>query len=503
MVRDATEDRAATGVSGLDDILLGSGLPRNRLYLLQGSPGVGKTTLGLQFLLEGARRGEAVLYITLSETAEEIFQVAASHGWSLDGVSLYELSTAEQTLRLEEENTLYATSEIELKETVRVLLQEVERIAPSRVVFDSLSEIRLLAQTPVRYRRQLLALKQHFAGKSCTVLLLDNSETADSDHQVASLAHGVITLEQMPVSYGGDRRRLRVAKLRGSDFRSGYHDFAVRTGGIVVYPRLIAAEHRTRFAAEPLPSGVAGLDQLLGGGLDRGTSSLIMGPAGTGKSAIATLFAREAALRGELASFFVFEERVTTLLRSSAKLSMPLEPLVESGKIRMHQVDPAELAPDELSHLVRRDAEQGARVIVIDSINGYFAALPEASFVILQLHELLSFLSSQGVATLLTVAQTGIIAGGAMRAPIDLSYLADNVVLLRYFEAAGRVRKAISVVKKRTGAHEDTIREFSIGSQGITVGDALTQFHGVLTGVPRFVGTSDTLLTEVTRRDKA
>lgn len=474
-------ERAPTGVTGLDDVL-GGGFPRGRIYLVQGTPGVGKTTLALEFLRAGARAGENVLYITLSETREEIVQIAASHGWDLEGISLFELTSAEQHLRLSEENTLYATADIELRETMRVLLAEVERVSPDRVVFDSLSEVRLLSQTAVRYRRQLLALKQYFARseRQATVLLLDDRTSDPGDRQLESLVHGVLHLEQMAVQYGGDRRRLRVGKIRGARFRSGHHDFVVETGGLVVFPRLIAAEHRTSFRAEPIGSGIPGLDKLLGGGVDRGTATLVIGPAGTGKSAISAQYACAAASRGEHASMFLFEERIGTLLERSRQLGMPLDGHLAAGTIDVQQIDPAELAPDQFVHHVRSAViERGARVVVIDSLNGYYNAMPEARFLTLQMHELLSFLAERGVATLMTVAQSGV---HGTSAPIDLSYLADTIVLLRYFEDAGTLRKAISVVKKRSGAHEQTIRELVLAPGAITIGDPLVGFRGVLGG---------------------
>lgn len=482
--------RDPTGIDGLDDIING-GLPKHRLYLIKGTPGVGKTTLALEFLMEGLRRGERVLYITLSETEEEIRQIAASHGWCLDGMVLYELSSAEQTLRLSDENTLYATADVDLKETIRDLLEQVERVKPQRVVFDSLSEIRLLAQTSIRYRRQLLALKQHFIGRACTVLLLDDA-SGESDQQVESLAHGVITLEQVGMGYGADRRRLRVQKLRGSPFRSGYHDYVVRTGGLRVFPRLIASEHRSALLTTSVPSGIAELDALLGGGIDRSTATLMIGPAGTGKSAMSTQFACAAANQGEHAALFVFEERIGTLRRRAQHLGMPLDEHLASGRIRVHQIDPAELAPDEFTHLVRHAIEvDGARLIVVDSINGYFTAMPEARFLSLQLHELLSYLSERGVASILTLAQTGLI-GPNMQSPVDLSYLADTIVLLRYFEAEGRLRKAISVLKKRSGQHEDTIRELELFGGGMRIGPPLRHMRGVLAGSPVQLGAEQT-----------
>jgi circadian clock protein KaiC len=476
--------RAATGIAGLDDVLAG-GLPMRRLYLLQGLPGVGKTTLGLQFLMEGARRGERVLYITLSETEEEIRQVAASHGWSLENVDLHELSSMDRLLKADDENTLYAPADVELKETVKILLEEVERTRPTRVVFDSLSEIRLLAQSESRYRREILLLKQFFIGRNCTVLLLDD-HAPGAEQQVASLVHGVLQLEHVDRDYGGDRRRLRVAKMRGAVFRSGYHDFTVRTGGLEVFPRLVAAEHPAKATGDQLRSGLAGLDHLLGGGLDRGTATLLVGPAGTGKSAVATQLAVAAAERGEIAALFLFDERPSTLHARSRGLGLELERHVETGRVLMTVVDPAELAPDEFVARVRHVVEdKGAKVVGIDSINGYFLAMPGDRFLTLQMHELLSYLSARGVVTIMTMAQAGIV--GAMNTPLDVSYLSDNVVLFRFFENAGQVRKAISVLKRRAGPHEHAIRELRFGP-GLIVGEPLAEFSGILTGVPTYHG---------------
>jgi circadian clock protein KaiC len=479
--------RASTGIPGLDDIL-GGGLPRHRLYLVRGTPGVGKTTLALQFLSEGARRGERVLYVTLSETEAEVRQVAASHGWSLEGIQLFELSGAEQTLRLDEENTLYASEDVDLKETVRVLLDRVDALKPQRVVFDSLSELRLLAQSPVRYRRQILSLKQYFAGRECTTLLLDDHTGETRDLQVESLAHGVLALEQLTSGYGADRRRLRMVKLRGSQFRSGYHDFAVRRGGLEVFPRLIALEHRSSTMAEPISSEITELDAMLGGGIDRATCTLLTGPAGTGKSIIATQFAVAAARRGEPATVFLFEERLGTWLKRGEQLGMPLTELMNAGRIRVQQIDPAELAPDEFSHLVRESIESnGSRVIVVDSMTGYFNAMPDARFLSLQMHELLAYLSERQVAAIVTMAQSGLIGMNPV-SPVDLSYLSDTILLFRYYESQGRLKKALSVLKKRAGYHEDAIRELTFGPLGPRVSPPLSNLHGVLSGVPRPLG---------------
>lgn len=479
--------RATTGIEGLDDIL-GGGYTPNRLYLLEGVPGSGKTTLALQFLLEGARRGEPVLYVTLSETEEELGEVAASHGWSLDGVTIRELIPSDDSLQSDEQYTMFHPSELELSETTKTILADVERIRPARAVFDSLSELRLLAGNPLRYRRQILALKQFFAGRRCTVLLLDDLTSTSHDLQVQSIAHGVVRLEQLYPEYGAERRRLIVLKYRGVSFRGGYHDYAIRRGGLDVYPRLIAREHRLDASMEKLPSGIPELDALMGGGIERGTSTLLVGAAGTGKSSLAAQFVGAAAARGENAALFIFDESANTLLARSAGLGIDLRtPLVE-GRITLQQVDPAELSPGEFAHAIRRAVErQRVSIVVVDSLNGYLNAMPEERFLIIQLHELLTFLGQAGVATILIGAHQGLI-GNQMVAPVDASYLADTVVLLRYYETKGEVRQAISVVKKRAGAHERTIRDFRLQRGGIRVGAPLREFRGVLTGVPTFEG---------------
>jgi circadian clock protein KaiC len=488
--RDAAQLRMATGNEGLDQILEG-GFPANRVYLVEGDPGTGKTTLALQFLLEGARRGEPVLYVTLSETREELTAVAGSHGWSLDGVNIHELAPSEESLKAETQYTIFYPSEVELGDTTNAVIEEVERIQPRRVVFDSLSEMRLLARDPLRYRRQILALKQFFAGRQCTVLLLDDRTSTDGDLQVQSIAHGVLMLEQMAVDYGGERRRLRVVKLRGSRFRGGFHDFTIQTGGVEVYPRLVAADHRREFVKESVSCSVPELDALLGGGLDRGTSTLIMGPAGSGKSSIAAQFIACAARRGERAAAFIFDEGISIHLARAAGLGNDIRSDVEEGRIHAQQIDPAELSPGEFAHRVRQAVEQdGARFVVIDSLNGYLQAMPDERFLTAQIHELLTYLNQQGVVTLLVMAQHGFL-GAEMGTPADVSYLADTVILLRYFEAGGAVRRAISVVKKRTGFHEDTIRELRLSSKGIKVGEPLSKFQGVLTGIPVYTGGVD------------
>jgi circadian clock protein KaiC len=494
--RHDASPRISTGTVGLDQVLSG-GLPAKRMYLLQGDPGVGKTTLALRFLLEGSSTGERCLYITLSETKEELTAVARSHGWSLDDVSVYEMSASDDSLAETEENTLYVPAEVELGERISALLEVVEKVKPSRVVIDSCSELRLLAQSPLRFRRQVLALKERLVGRDCTILLLENPVTTGGDTLLQSLVHGVIVLEQLSPLYGAERRRLRVVKMREVAFRGGYHDIVIRSGGVEVFPRLIAAEHREPFAAEQVSSGVVELDTLLNGGLDRGTSTLLMGPAGSGKSALATRYVCAAAERGEKSVIFAFDEGLEILLARAEKLGMNLRQHIDSGLVRVQQIDPAELSPGEFTSIVRDSVEQyGARLVVIDSLNGYLQAMPEERFLTAHLHEMLAFLRRRGVVTLLVMVQHGFV--GRMDGPVDVSYIADTVVLTRYFEASGRVRKAISVVKKRSGAHEDTIREFSVGPGGILVGPPLTGFHGVLTGVPEYDGRdSGTLLTPV------
>lgn len=476
-------DLAATGIDGLDHILLG-GFPRNHVYLLQGDPGVGKTTLGLQFLLEGVRNGEGALYLTLSETRDELHAVAESHHWDMTGVEVFEQLVGEQSLE-EEDSTVFYPSEIELGQTIKAMLTEVDRIKPKRVVLDSLSEIRLLAQNTLRYRKQILALKQFFANRNITVLFLDDRTAEVNDLQLQSVPHGVVELERYTPLYGNARRRLQLVKVRGLNFRDGYHDFNIRTGGIVVYPRLIAAEHRRYVDQDPVPSGVAALDAMLGGGIDRGTSTLLMGPAGCGKSALSTQYAVGAARRGEKAAMFIFEESLSSLFNRSASLGMPLKELTEAGLIQVRQVDPAQLQPGEFASLVRDSVERdGVRVLVIDSLNGYLNAVPEERFLLLHLHELLSYLGQAGVATVLVFAQHGLV--GSMHSTVDVSYLADSVILMRYFEARGRIRKAVSIMKKRGGVHDTAIRDFTMSSEGLAIGQPLEDYRGVLTGVPTF-----------------
>jgi len=479
--------KARLGIVGLDDILLG-GLRRNRLFLIEGSPGAGKTTLALQFVLEGARVGEKGLYITLSETEAELREVVLSHGWSLgDDIKIFELVPPENLLDEKQQQSLLYSSDLELGETTQRIFEAMERAKPQRVVIDSLSEIRLLAQNSLRYRRQILALKHYFGKRDATVLLLDDMTADVDDKTVHSVAHGVVRMEELIPDYGAERRRLRVMKYRGQTFRGGYHDFTIKTGGVEVYPRLVAAEYRTRMKSAVLTSGIAAFDKLLGGGIESGSSTLVIGPAGTGKSLMVLTMAAAAVGRGERAALFIFDEELGLLFSRSKGMGIDLESMRDRGDLFIEQMDAAEVSPGEFAHKVRSCVEkENIRTVVIDSLNGYQNAMPEEQFLILHMHELLQYLNRQGAATFLTVAQHGLV--GDMKSPVDVTYLADTVLLLRYFEAMGKVRRAISVLKKRTGAHENSIREFSIDKNGLSIGDPLDKFQGVLRGVPQYRG---------------
>ena len=479
-------ERVRFGVEGLDDVLEG-GLTRDRVYLIEGSPGTGKTTLALQFLMEGARRGEIGLYITLSETAYELRASAASHGWSLDGIELYELVPPETLLDAEQQQSLLYSSDLELGETTKSIIDQVERLKPSRIVLDSLSEIRLLAQGSLRYRRQILALKHYFANHSATVVLLDDLTGDLQDRSVHSLSHGVIRLEELAPEYGSQRRRMRVVKYRGAEYRGGFHDFSILRGGIRVYPRLVAAEHRRGFSRQVVSSGSEGFDHLLGGGLERGTGTLLIGPAGTGKTLLALQCLISAMSKGMKAAAFIFDEDLGLLLDRAANLGLDLDGFIKDGRLHIESVDAAEMSPGQFIHKVRQCVEErDAAAVLIDSLNGYQAAMPQEAFLLLHLHELLSFLNRRGALTLTTVAQHGLI--GDTQSPVDVTYLSDTVILLRYFEAAGRIRRAVSVMKKRASSHENTIREMRITQSGVEFGAPLEQFQGILRGVPSFIG---------------
>jgi circadian clock protein KaiC len=474
----------STGVDGLDDVLQG-GLLRGRLYLVEGDPGSGKTTLAMQFLLQGAARGEKCLFVTLSEGEQELRAVAAAHGWNLEGINFIDLIPSEESLGVDAAYRMYHPSEVELGETIKTVLAEAERIRPTRIVIDSVSELRLLAANPLLYRRQIFALKRYFARHQGTVLFTDDQMGPSQDVHLHSLAHGVVSLQRVIPDYGTMRRRLQVGKFRGRGFREGYHDFVIRPGGLVVFPRLVASEHRASHARQSVKSGLAPLDSLLGGGLAKGTSTLVMGAAGTGKSSLATQFAKAAAERGEHATLFLFDESIATFLERSVGLGMEIEPLLKAGRMSVRQVDPAELSPGEFAYAVRQAAEGDSRLIVIDSLNGYLNAMPSEQFLTLHLHELLGYLGQRGVTTLLLMTQHGVVSADAVT-PVDASYIADTVVLMRYFEAVGEIRQAISVIKKRTGRHERTIRELRF-DKGIQIGEPLRNFQGVLTGTPQLM----------------
>ncbi|MET0294419.1 MAG: ATPase domain-containing protein [Phenylobacterium sp.] len=483
-----------SGVPGLDHVLAG-GYADSSFHLIEGTPGAGKTTLALQFLLDGKARGDRGLYITLSETRAELIRSGRTHGWDLSGIDIFELVPPELTLDPRQGQTVLYASDLELGETVDMVLKEIERVGPKRVVFDSVAEIRLLSQSPLRYRRQILAMKHFLANLGCTALFLDDMTQDVDTTSLHSLAHGVIRLNHSALQFGGDRRQLRVLKLRGREFKGGYHDFVIRRGGLIVYPRLIAAEHHRDYDDDrPVPSGLAELDRLLGGGLDRGTSTLIMGPSGAGKSSITLQYLTSALARGEKALLVAFDETRRVLLKRASGMGFSLEEAIASGALRLEHVDPAELSPGELAGLVREAVDDGVGMVILDSLTGYQNAMPEETFLTLQTHELLTYLGQQGVVSILVLAQHGLV--GPMQSSVDLTYISDTVILLRYFEAEGAIRRALSVMKKRTGVFEPTIREFLIEPSGLRVGETLTKFHGVLTGVPTYSGATSSLLED-------
>ena len=480
--------KCTSGVPGLDEIL-GGGLPRNCLYLVEGTPGVGKTTLAMQFLLEGTRQGEKGLYVTLSETKQELEAVALSHDWDLSDIGVIELSAVEGAIGGKNATTLFHSADVELTQLTKLLTEQIERTRPARVVLDSLSEMRLLAQSPLRYRREILRLKQRFAEIGCTVMFLDDRTAQGSDIQVHSIVHGAISLNAAPLKYGIFRRTLSVTKVRGVQFREGSHDYIIEKGGLRVFARLVASEHHAPYRKQTATSGNAQLDALLGQGLHYGTSNLIIGPAGSGKSTIATMFAHAAAGRGERVNYYVFDETRATLCQRAADMRIDFAEHIQAGSLKVEQVDPAAIAPGELAYRIRSAVEQEkVRVVILDSLNGYMTSMPHEEFLHLHLHELLTYLNQQGVMTIMILAQHGLI--GPMGTPVDISYLADSVIITRYFEALGNIRKAISIIKKRSGPHEGTVRELSMSTGGVQVGPPLERFQGVLTGVPAYLGAS-------------
>lgn len=491
----------STGVAALDAVMNG-GFTADRLYLIEGFPGTGKTTLALQFLLNGADAGERALYVTLSETRDELQEIAASHGWSLEGIDIHELVNQEDLQQKQAQYTMFEPAEVELAATIDRILQQVETIRPKRIVFDSLSEMRLLAQGPLRYRRQVLALKQFFVGRGCTTLLLDDKSGDDShddnDQHLQSIAHGVIRLEQQLNHYGTERRHLRIIKHRGRDFMGGKHDLVIERGGMQVYPRKSIQSSASQPIGQTVSSGNAKLDDLLGGGLLSGTSTLLHGPAGVGKSSTAMQFSCAAADRGDRAVFFEFEESRHSLLTRADGLGFPMRQHIESGLIEIGQFIPGETTPAEFGAKVReaiQPDDQGRRVsvVTIDSLNGYLNSMPHEQYLVIQLNDILRSLNQAGIVSFLLAAQHGMM-GQLVKTPVDTSYLADNVLLFRYFETSGEIRQAISMVKKRTGAHERTIREFSLSQRGIEIGNPLRDFHGVLTGTPHYTGAGENLI---------
>jgi circadian clock protein KaiC len=495
------DKRISSGIEELDYIL-GGGFPANRLFLIEGAPGSGKTTLALQFLLAGAKNSETGLYVTFSESDDEIRSVADSHGWNMEGIHLQELSTLGDRLRSEEQYTVFQPADVELSETTQRVIDEVRRLSPKRVVIDSLSEIRLVARDPLRYRRQILALKDILSQCDCTVLFLEDHTLGNPDLLLQSVAHGVVLLDKAQSEYGGIRRKLQITKMRGGPSLEGMHDFAIRPGGLQVFRRLVAgdsvssgkqAKHHLDGGDGGLKTKNAELDLLVGGSMRWGTGVVLAGPAGTGKSTLGIQIISAAAQEGYKTCAFLFDEARATYTERAANVSLDLSGHIESGQVQVHQVDPNELSPGEFAYRVRKQVEeQGVRVVVIDSLNGYLTAMTSERFLLAQLHELLAFLNAHSVLTIMTTAQHGML-NNEDATSFELTYLADVVVYLRYFEAGGRVRKAISVIKNRLSAHETSIREFKITGKGLEIGAPLRNFEGTLSGTPKYLGDSSAL----------
>lgn len=483
----AMRPRLPTGIDGLDKIL-GGGLPGEQIYLAQGDPGVGKTTLALQFLLAGLAQGEPALYVTFSESRREVEGVAASHGWDISQLAMFDLSITESLFKLEAQNTVFHASEIELTETTRALLRAIEEANPQRVAIDSVSELRLLAGSDLRFRRQLLFLKTYFSQRGMTVLLVDDFADVERSHTLQSLAHGVMQMERLAPEFGAYRRRISVLKLRGSSFIEGYHDYVIRPGGLSVFPRVSPGPSSTPLQPRLISSGIAALDSLLKGGLDAGTSTLFMGPAGSGKSTIAMQFAYAAAQRGERAAIFLFDENLHSYFLRARSLNVPLDEGDVAKRISVQQIDPAEMSAGEFAHRIAAQVDAGVSIVVLDSLNGYIQAMPGERYLMLHLHEMLSYLSQRDVLTITVLAQHGML--GSMTSQIDITYLADTVLLLRYFEWSGAIHKALSVFKRRGGAHENSIRELTLSANGIAIGEPLANLRGVLSGIPETLGGS-------------
>jgi circadian clock protein KaiC len=488
--------RLSSGIEELDHIL-GGGFPARRMFLIEGAPGTGKTTLALQFLLAGAQNKEQGLYVTFSESDNEIRSVAESHHWDLRGIELQELNSLGDRLKDDEQYTVFQPADVELSETTARVVAEVRRVKPQRVVIDSLSEIRLVARDPLRYRRQILALKEILSECDCTVLFLEDYTLGNPDLLLQSIAHGVILLEKTQAEYGCLRRKLQVSKLRGGPSLDGVHDFAIRPGGLQVFRRMVSSD-TVRASTSANSSGIlstqnAELDRLTGGGVYWGTGVVLVGPAGTGKSTVGIQIISAAANEGHKASVFLFDEATANYVSRAKNVGLDLSPHISAGRVQVHQIDPNEQSPGEFAYLVRKQVEDGGvRVVVVDSLNGFLTAMTSERFLLAQLHELLSYLNSRSVLTIMTTAQHGML-NTADTTSFELTYLADLVIYLRYFEASGDVRKAISVIKNRLAAHETSIREFKITAKGLEIGLPLKDFEGILSGIPKYLGQANGL----------